>query len=92
MQVGVILGGKSSAKVKQNALVALGSLATAHGKDDPAKVLGTIPAILTQVRRFCHRSSLTKEMWGCSKNCRVFLGVGLDKVVLSCFPLRTSGC
>jgi hypothetical protein len=48
--VGDILAGKSSAKVKQNALVALGSLATAHGKDSPAKLLATIPAVLTQVR------------------------------------------
>jgi hypothetical protein len=46
-----MLAGNGSAKVKQNALVALGSLATSHGKDSPAKVIVTIPAVLTQVRQ-----------------------------------------
>jgi len=44
-----MLAGTGSAKVKQHALVALGSLATSHGKDSPAKIMATIPAVLTQV-------------------------------------------
>ena len=49
MQVPALLAGQITSKAKQAAMVALGALASAHGKTKPAAILTTIPSVLIQV-------------------------------------------